>query len=167
MRLISAVALLAAASAAAAQAPASRTVTLKNAKGGAAGTVTLMPAPKGVLLRVAATGLTPGWHGIHFHSVGDCSDGKAGFKKSGGHVHDAQPVVHGLLNPQANDEGDLPNIYAGANGRANADLYSSLVTADALMDADGSAIVIHAKPDDYRTQPIGGAGDRVACGVVQ
>ena len=129
--------------------------------------VTLTPAPKGVLLRVAATGLTPGWHAIHFHSVGDCSDGAAGFKKSGGHVHEGGPIVHGLLNARANDEGDLTNIHADANGRATADIFSSLVTADKLMDADGSAVVIHAKPDDYATQPIGGAGDRVACAIVK
>jgi superoxide dismutase, Cu-Zn family len=169
MRLmLVAAALTAAAGIAGAQSPAAtKAVTLTDAKGKPAGTVTLTPAPKGVLLRVAATGLTPGWHGIHFHAVGDCSDGAAGFKKSGSHVHEAAQVVHGLLNPQANDEGDLTNIYAGPNGHANADLYSGLVTADKLMDADGSAIVIHAKPDDYSTQPIGGAGDRVACGVVK
>ena len=167
MRLMIAAAIAALPFAAISQAPATKTVTLKTAKGAAAGSAILTAAPKGVLVRVSATGLTPGWHGIHFHAVGDCSDGGQGFKKSGGHVHEATPSIHGLLNPQANDEGDLTNIHADAKGNATADLFTKLVTMDKLTDADGSAIVIHAKPDDYTTQPIGGAGDRVACGVIR
>jgi Cu-Zn family superoxide dismutase len=151
--------------------PLSRTTTLKDAKGAEIGTVTLTDAPKGVLLHIEASGLTPGWHGIHFHEKGDCSD--AGFKLSGGHVHTMTPSVHGLLNPQASDQGDLTNIHAGADGKAIAEIFSPLVALHAgtdranLLDADGSAIVIHASPDDYTTQPIGGAGARVACAVVK
>lgn len=166
--LLAAAAITAAAGIAGAQAPdAARTVALADAKGRPAGTVTLREAPKGVMMRVAATGLTPGWHGIHVHMVGDCSDMAAGFKKSGGHTHDDAKSVHGLLNPAATDTGDLPNIHADAKGRADADLFTPALTMATLTDADGSAIVIHAKPDDYRTQPIGGAGDRVACGAVK
>jgi superoxide dismutase, Cu-Zn family len=152
-------------------APVTRTAELKGASGAAAGKVTLVDAPNGVLVRVEASGLTPGWHGIHFHEKGDCSD--AGFKLSGGHVHTMTPSVHGLLNPQATDQGDLPNIYADANGKVMAELFSPLASLHAggglanLLDADGSAIVIHAAPDDYKTQPIGGAGARVACAVVK
>ena len=114
--------------------------------------------------------LKPGWHGLHFHEKGACSDPK--FTSAGAHVHAANPVVHGLLNPQANDAGDLPNIHVGTDGTATAELYSTLVSlsggsAPALMDADGSAVVIHANPDDYNSQPIGGAGDRVACAVIR
>lgn len=159
---------------ASAQPTATRTVQLQSAKGAPAGSVTLTAAPKGVLMRVEARGLTPGWHAIHVHAVGDCSDAAMGFKKSGGHTHDDAKSVHGLLNPQANDTGDLPNLYAGKDGRATAELFSTLVSLGGagdgrtdLIDADGSALVIHAKPDDYRTQPIGGAGDRVACAVVK
>lgn len=140
-------------------------VTLKNASGASAGTVELVAAPKGLLIKVDATGLTPGWHAIHLHEKADCSD--PAFKNAGGHVHGATPVVHGLLNPQANDQGDLPNIYAAADGTAKAELFTSLTTMMPLHDADGSAIVIHAKPDDYTTQPIGGAGDRVVCGIIK
>ncbi|UAK23430.1 superoxide dismutase family protein [Sphingomonas nostoxanthinifaciens] len=132
---------------------------------GVQGTATLTPAPKGILIRIEASGLTPGWHGIHIHEKGDCSD--AAFKAAGAHVHMATPAVHGLLNPQASDQGDLPNLYVGADGTVKADLFTSLVMLPALQDADGAAIVIHAKPDDYTTQPIGGAGDRVACAVVR
>lgn len=143
---------------------------LKGPNGASLGSVTVTAAPKGVLLRIEARGLKPGWHGVHFHEKGACSDAK--FTSAGAHVHAAQPVVHGLLNPQANDAGDLPNIYAGADGAATAEIYSTLVSlsggpAPALMDADGSAVVIHASPDDHKSQPIGGAGDRVACAVIR
>jgi Cu-Zn family superoxide dismutase len=144
---------------------AAHTVALKNSAGASAGTVELTAAPKGLLIRVDATGLTPGWHAIHFHEKADCSD--AAFKAAGGHTHSATPVQHGLLNPAANETGDLPNIYAGADGTAKAELFTSLTTMAALHDADGSAVVIHAKPDDQKTQPIGGAGDRVACGLIK
>ena len=76
-------------------------------------------------------------------------------------------AVHGLLNPAANDQGDLPNIAAGADGKVMAEAFTSLVTLPALLDADGSAVVIHAGPDDYKAQPIGGAGARVACAVLK
>jgi Cu-Zn family superoxide dismutase len=144
---------------------------LVGAGGAARGTVTVTPAPHGVILRVEATGLTPGWHGMHFHEKGACSDAK--FASAGAHVHAATPVTHGFLNANANDAGDLPNIHAGQDGSATAEFYSTLVSMTgeggrpALLDADGAALVIHANPDDYSTQPIGGAGDRVACGVIR
>ena len=143
---------------------------LKGPDGTAHGGVTVTAAPKGVLLRIEAKGLKPGWHGVHFHEKGACTDAK--FTSAGAHVHSASPVVHGLLNPQANDAGDLPNIHVSADGTATAEIYSTLVSltggpAPALMDADGSAVIIHANPDDHSSQPIGGAGDRVACAVIQ
>ena len=155
MRVMSGLAALLLAGAVVAQAPLTKTATIEDAKGAGIGTVTLTDAPKGVLLHIEASGLTPGWHGIHFHEKGDCSD--AGFKLSGGHVHTMTPSVHGLLNPQASDQGDLTNIHAGADGKAVAEIFSPLVALHAgtdranLLDADGSAIVIHASPDDYTT----------------
>jgi Cu-Zn family superoxide dismutase len=130
-----------------------------------------MAAPKGVILRIEAKGLTPGWHGMHFHEKGSCTDDK--FASAGGHVHSMTPVVHGLLNADANDAGDLPNLYVAADGTATTEVYSTLVTVKgdashaALLDADGAAVVIHGNPDDYATQPIGGAGVRIACAVIQ
>jgi Cu-Zn family superoxide dismutase len=138
---------------------------LIGAQNTAHGNVTVTAAPKGVLLRVEATGLTPGWHGIHFHEKGDCSPDA--FTSAGGHVHTAMPVTHGLLNAAANDDGDLPNIYAAADGSAHAEIFSALVRMPQLMDADGSSVVIHASPDDHTSQPIGGAGARVACAVIK
>ncbi|GAN62651.1 Cu/Zn superoxide dismutase [Acetobacter indonesiensis NRIC 0313] len=139
--------------------------------GASHGSVHVTAAPAGVILRIEAKGLTPGWHGVHFHEKGSCEPPK--FTSAGGHVHTAKPVTHGLLNDKANDDGDLPNIYVAADGTATVELYSTLVSLNnggklpGLLDADGSSLVIHAKPDDYKTQPIGGAGDRVACAVLK
>jgi Cu-Zn family superoxide dismutase len=80
------------------------------------GDATLTEAPHGVLLRIEAKGLTPGWHGLHFHEKGDC--GAPDFKSAGAHVHTTTAVVHGLLNPDGNDNGDLPNLFAAADGSA-------------------------------------------------
>ncbi|WP_200935114.1 MULTISPECIES: superoxide dismutase family protein [unclassified Sphingomonas] len=131
----------------------------------------LTDAPGGVIVRVEAHGLTPGWHGIHFHEKADCSDPM--FKSAGGHVHMTTPAVHGLLNPAGNDFGDLPNLFAGSDGTATAEFFSPFVALRAgttradLLDPDGSAIVVHAKADDYLSQPIGGAAERVACAEIR
>ena len=153
-------------SATAADAPANQQIELKNSAGAAIGSATLTDAPHGVLVRLQVKGLTPGWHGLHFHEKGDCS--KADFTSAGGHVHGKPTMVHGLLNPDANEAGDLPNLYVAADGTGNAEVFSTFVSLAAtagreqLTDADGSAIVIHASPDDHKTQPIGGAGARIA-----
>lgn len=152
-------------------APASVTVELKGPKGEDLGRATATEGARGVVLRVEAKGLTPGWHGLHFHEKGDCSS--ADFKSAGGHVHDAASVVHGFLAAGHNDAGDLPNLFVGADGAAAADVFTPFVSLKgggdkpALLDADGSALVIHAKADDYASQPIGNAGDRVACAVIK
>ena len=142
------------------------------AGGGKIGEVTLTNGRSGVLLRLTASGLTPGWHAMHFHATGDCSD--QGFQKSGAHInHEDHKTPHGLLNPEGPDFGELPNIHVAADGTVNAEAFSALVSLDAassrpnLLDADGSALVIHASPDDHVTQPIGGAGARVACAVIR
>lgn len=150
-------------------APAPLTVQLKGPTGADMGTATLTEAPGGVILRVEAKGLTPGWHGLHFHEKADCSS--ADFKSAGGHTRHHATAVHGLLNPAASETGDLPNLFAGADGAAAAEVFSPLVSLtaagrQALLDEDGSALVIHASPDDHLSQPIGGAGARVACAVI-
>jgi len=137
------------------------------------GSVSLNRAPRGVLLRVQVSGLAPGWHGMHIHSVATCAD--QGFKASGGHVHavSAATSVHGLLNANETDLGDLPNIYAGADGNAAAEVFDPNVSLGEapgrtnLLDADGSALIIHASPDDHVSQPIGGAGARIACAAIK
>lgn len=154
----------------AADAPAATRVELRTGAGASAGSATLTEAPNGVLLRIEARGLTPGWHGVHFHEKADCS--KSDFTSAGGHVHGKPTMVHGLLNPDANEAGDLPNLFVNAQGEGMAEMFSSYVSfsgaagREALKDKDGSALVIHASADDHRTQPIGGAGARVACGAI-
>ena len=146
------------------------TAELRNNAGEVIGTVALTQAPTGLLLRVEAEGLTPGWHGIHIHAVGDCGD--SAFQNAGGHINHAEPVPHGLLNPEGPDDGDLTNIHADDQGRVRAELFTPRARiaetgpGQWLWDEDGSAVVIHAAPDDHHSQPIGGAGDRVACAVV-
>lgn len=162
----------AAQTAAAVRAPVGATAraALVNGTGGSAGVATFRQGPTGVLIRVEATGLTPGWHGLHLHAVGQCA---APFQSAGSHIqHAGQTVPHGYLNAEGPDSGDLPNLYVGADGRGFAEVFTSAAglneggPGEYLLDADGSSILIHASPDDYSSQPIGGAGDRVACGVV-
>lgn len=128
-------------------------------------------SPHGVLLGISvkAGGLTPGAHGLHLHSVGDCSDVGV-FKLSKGHINAAE-TQHGLLNSEGPDNADLPNLHVASDGSAMAELFNWQVRLDSgdapLLDEDGSALVIHANPDDHVSQPIGGAGPRVACAVLK
>nr|MDE0500609.1 superoxide dismutase family protein [bacterium] len=130
------------------------------------GTVTLAQGPNGVLISADVKDLIPGAHGFHIHSVGACTPD---FSAAGGHFAPTDHG-HGFMHPDGSHAGDLPNIYAGSDGTARADVFTDQVTlaADAetsVFDSDGSAIIIHAKPDSYGVEP--GAGDRVACGVIE
>jgi Cu-Zn family superoxide dismutase len=160
----------AAAPSAAATAP-SRTVDLRAPNGAARGRVTFWAAPTGVLIRIQAQGLTPGWHGLHLHQTGDCS-GPA-FASAGPHISGEHHGAHGLLSPTGPEAGDLPNLFVGADGRGSAEVFTRAVAmnagaeAPALLDADGSALVVHASADDQTTQPTGGSGDRVACAALR
>ena len=146
-----------------------------NPAGDPIGNVVVTGGPNGVLIRVDVTGLSQGWHGIHLHQTGTCADGPAGFKASGGHINPDQNA-HGLVNPDGYERADTPNIYAGADGRATAEIFVATLRVNALeenaasvgpggilLDDDGFAIIIHANPDDHASQPIGGAGARLAC----
>lgn len=144
--------------------------TLMDAAGNRVGRAALTQGSTGLLIRIEATGLTPGWHGVHIHATGQC---EAPFTSAGAHINHAEAAVpHGLLNGEGPDDGDLPNVFADAQGRVNAEVFTTRARIAAegpgqwLWDADGSAIVIHASPDDHTSQPIGGAGARVACGVM-
>jgi len=133
------------------------------------GTVAIREGPHGVLIRIDAQGLPEGWRGAHLHEVGTCADPAAGFKASGGHIN-PDGRAHGLLNPAGDHRADLQNIHAGTDGRMAAEFFRRGVSlssrADgriALLDEDGVALIIHTDPDDHMTQPIGGAGPRLAC----
>ena len=146
-------------------------VRLFNNDGANIGTVKLMQGPQGLLMKIEASGLTPGWHGIHLHETGQC---EAAFTSAGAHLnHPQAKAPHGLLNPQGPDDGDLPNIYVHTDGTVKAEIYTTRARLSGdgqsqdLLDNDGSAIIIHASADDHSSQPIGGAGARVACGPIQ
>jgi Cu-Zn family superoxide dismutase len=155
----------------------SATVKFAGPAGEDMGEAVLTDALGGVLMRFEVKGLTPGWHGVHLHMVGDCSDGADGFKASGGHIN-PDNVEHGFLNANGFHRADLPNLYAGPDGTATAEFLradlnlrpseqgAAVNGPHPLFDDDGSAIVIHAEPDDQLTQPIGGAGARVACAAI-
>ena len=141
---------------------------LVSTAGRLAGTARFEQAPTGVLIRITARGLPPGPHGLHLHETGACTPD---FGAAGGHVN-PDGAMHGLKHPDGPDPGDLPNLIVGGDGRADAELFTTLVSIDggpqpALLDADGTAIIVHAEPDDHETQPIGGAGERIACGIVR
>lgn len=137
------------------------------ASGDTIGALTGQFGPHGLLIQVeiASGGLTPGWHGLHLHLVADCSD-IGSFRLSGGHMGMIEGG-HGLLNPKGPEIGDVPNIWAAADGSAGYEAFTNVVTPGDIFDEDGTALIIHANRDDHLTQPIGGAGPRVACAVIK
>lgn len=143
--------------------------TLIGKDGSNIGVANLIQGPKGVLIHVKVEGLTPGKHGLHLHSHGVCEP-SAGFKTAKGHVGKVAGA-HGLMNPNGPEPGDIPNIFVGADGKGEMEAYATAVSLNGgnnpLLDADGSTFIIHIGPDDHITQPIGGAGARVACGIIK
>lgn len=159
-----------------AAAVAPRSAWIVGAHGRAIGQATFTEAPNGVLIRLEflERALPPGWHGLHLHTRGDCSDFAEGFAASGGHLGAGRRVAHGLRNAAGPEAGDLPNIFAGPAGPFAAEMFSPLITLEParndgripLLDGDGTALLIHAAADDHQTQPIGGAGERIACAAL-
>lgn len=153
-----------------------RTAWIVGQDGRPVGQATFSEAPTGVLIRLefSERALPAGWHGVHLHGAGDCADFANGFQASGAHLGHGRRAQHGLLNPAGPEAGDLPNIAAPAAGIFGAELFSSRITLgpvaveerQPLLDTDGSALIIHAGPDDQTSQPIGGAGARIACAAL-
>jgi len=142
-----------------------------NEKGKAIGEAILRQGVNGTLINLEINGLPPGPKAIHIHSTGTCEDHEHGFTASGGHLN-PEGKKHGLMNPEGPDAGDLPNIYVHENGYSWAEMYTERASLDGsfgarILDDDGAALVIHENPDDHKTQPIGGAGSRIACGVIE
>lgn len=149
--------------AAAQTAPAKRAVaTLQTADGRPAGSVSASETAGGLAIALNAQGLTPGEHGVHVHTTGRCEPPK--FASAGGHWNPAARQ-HGLDNPQGHHAGDMPNLTVAADGTGKLAYTLAGATLAGLLDADGSAFVVHAMRDDQRTDPSGMSGDRIACGV--
>ena len=151
----------------AAATPSGRAV-LRNAEGKQVGTATFTPVDAGVKVQVEVAGLTPGRHGIHVHAVGKCDP--PDFKSAGPHFNPFGRK-HGVLNPEGAHAGDLANLEVGKDGKATATFTArgaSLGPGEgSLFGPEGTALVIHADPDDERTDPAGSSGARIACGVVE
>ncbi|WP_290648634.1 superoxide dismutase family protein [Aquisalimonas sp.] len=150
--------------------PPAASVEFVDNDGEVVGHASLEQGTAGVLINLQITDLPEGWKAIHIHAVGDCDDPEEGFQASGGHLN-PDDVKHGYLNPDGPDAGDLPNFFVNSDGTAKAEMFNDRASLDGsvgaeILDDDGAALVIHENPDDHASQPIGGAGDRIACGVV-
>ncbi len=141
---------------------------LKNAEGKDVGTAQLTQTPTGVLVSLSVTGLPAGEHAFHVHAVGKC---EPPFTTAGGHFNPGAKK-HGLLAAEGHHAGDMPNLHIPAGGDIAVEVMNTSITLEkgkpnSVFGPDGTALVIHAGKDDYKTDPTGDAGGRIACGVIQ
>lgn len=143
----------------------SATTQLLGPSGELRGTATLTQMVSATQVRARVEGLRPGTYAIHIHSVGRCEGPK--FTSAGDHFNPTM-TKHGKDNPLGPHLGDLPNVIVGTSGSGTVDytvVGLLLIGGTApLLDADGAAIIVNAGPDDYKTDPSGNSGDRLACG---
>jgi superoxide dismutase, Cu-Zn family len=145
-------------------------VQLQGRDGQPAGVARLVHRDDGVEVHIRVSGLTPNQeHGFHVHETGTCET--PGFQSAGGHFapHGRQ---HGFQNPQGPHAGDLPNLRANAQGSVDTMVVAQNIRVraagpESVIREQGAALVVHANPDDYRTDPSGNSGDRIMCGVVR
>jgi superoxide dismutase, Cu-Zn family len=139
-----------------------------NGKGEKVGTATITPSGGGVKIAFNVMNLPPGMHALHIHTVGKCDP--PDFMTAGGHFNPTMKQ-HGKDNPQGAHAGDLPNFTVAQNGKAKGTVMApGVILGDgpnSLFHTGGTALMIHAMPDDYKTDPTGSAGPRLACGVIQ
>lgn len=141
-------------------------IEIRKADNSVAARAILWPANSGIEVRVQAAGLPHGQYGVHIHAIGRCD--APGFESAGPHWNPAGRQ-HGTLNPQGHHLGDLDNLVVNAEGgRLEFTIPGAALHGGVhpIVDADGAAVVIHASPDDYRTDPSGNSGARIACGVL-
>ena len=140
---------------------------IMDSKGQKIGTARLEQSSSGVRISLTASQLPPGTHGFHIHTVGKCDP--PDFKTAGPHFN-PDNKKHGLENPEGHHAGDGPNFTVGANGKAHFKREDKDVNLGAdshsLFSNGGTALIIHAKADDQKTDPAGNAGDRIACGFI-
>ncbi|HEY8279437.1 MAG TPA: superoxide dismutase family protein [Bdellovibrionota bacterium] len=144
-------------------------IKLKDGAGKELGTASISGSKKGVKIHLVVSGLSPGEHAIHFHEKGSCLG--PDFKSAGGHFN-PEGKEHGMENPKGAHAGDMKNFVVGADGKADVKVTDGSVTLDmkgagSLLREGGTSLVIHAKADDYKSQPAGNAGDRTACGEIR
>lgn len=140
---------------------------LSLANGIPAGTVQLLRSGDRLTLAVAATGIAAGPHGFHLHQTGECK--RPDFNSAGGHLN-PEGKSHGTMSAGGSHLGDLPNLIIGESGTGTVTADIAAPAEQALQwifDGDGTAVVIHAGPDDYKSDPAGNAGSRIACGVLE
>lgn len=149
-------------------APKSAHANLVNGQGMPIGTAAFSATKTGVRIKLNVSNLPPGVHGIHIHAVGKC-EGPA-FASAGGHLN-PDMKMHGKDNPMGPHAGDLLNFTVDAKGKSKATLTADHVILgdgpNSLFHAGGTALVIHQGPDDYKTDPAGNSGNRIACGVIE
>jgi len=142
-------------------------VQMNDGQGKSVGTATLSPAPKGVKIQLNLMNLPAGEHAIHVHGVAKC-EGPA-FTTAGGHFN-PDSKHHGMQNPDGPHAGDMPNFTVDAKGKSKATVVAPGVTMGddkySIFTGGGTALMIHEKADDMKTDPAGAAGTRIACGVI-
>jgi Cu-Zn family superoxide dismutase len=167
LNLLAAAALLSTAAAFPASAETLANAQLKDGSGKAVGDVDLVQTKDGVLIKLQLKGVPAGEHAFHIHAVGKC---EAPFTSAGPHFNPTNHK-HGMMSGEGH-AGDMPNLHVPQSGELSVEVLNTAVTLDkgkpnSLFDADGSSLVLHAKADDYKTDPAGNAGDRIACGVIE